>query len=399
MKPNRRTQAAQMLVLVAVFALAFANSAFASTADRYIVTMKPTASVVDAKHRFTQTGARYVKDLAAAGAVVYMATPEQRDRIVADLAVDCVEPDEMLAAVGRIAAVRTQNSQVLPWGIGSIRADRVWPITTASGVNVAVLDTGLDARHPDLIANVAGGYSAVVYTKSWADDNGHGTHVAGTIAASNNRFGVVGVAPNAAVLGVKVLDSKGRGYVSDVIDGIDWSIAHGAKVINMSFAGPIAVDSFQWAINRATDAGVVVVAAIGDGGTADVDGQFPGAYWGVIGVGAAQNGGRLAAFSSRSPEADVVAPGVDVYSTYWTPRGSSYARMNGTSMASAHVAGLAALVESVPVTRAWDANGNGQWDPTEVASKMTAYSADLGAPGRDLVYGAGYIDVISILLR
>ncbi len=216
--------------------------------------------------------------------------------------------------------------QVLPWGVDRIDAELVWATTSAGLIKVGIIDTGIDVKHPDLIGNLKGGASTVWYTSSYNDDNGHGTHVAGIVAALNNTFGVVGVGPQIDLYAVKVLDRNGSGYLSDVIEGLDWAVANGMKVVNMSLGTSSNVLSFQEAVQRVNLAGIVQVAAAGNSGGSVI---YPAAYPEVIAVSATDQGDVLASWSSRGSEVDLAAPGVSIYSTY---KGSKYTTLSGTSM-------------------------------------------------------------------
>lgn len=232
--------------------------------------------------------------------------------------------------------------QVLPWGVDRIDADLVWPLpinVTGAGVKVAVIDTGIQLNHPDLKANIKGGFNAINARKSAGDDNGHGTHVAGTIAASANTFGVIGVGPNIDLYAVKVLKANGSGYLSDVIEGIQWATDNHMQVANMSFGSSVPSAAEHDAIIAANNAGVTLVAAAGNNNGGGVG--YPAAYDEVIAVSAVDAGDALAGFSSIGPEVDLAAPGVNIYSTY---KKSGYATLSGTSMAAPHVTGSAALI-------------------------------------------------------
>ncbi len=242
-----------------------------------------------------------------------------------------------------MASLATAQRQEETWGILRVHAPSAWPITEGKGVKVAVIDTGIDAAHPDLMGSVDGGYSAITKTENpadYQDDNGHGSHVAGTIAAHRDGKGVVGVAPQARLYAVKVLDADGSGNLSDVIDGIVWAAKNHMDVANMSLGAPVDSEAMKRAVRFARGSGVVVVAAAGNSGGAV---GFPGAYDDVIAVAASDSNDKLAPFSSRGPEVDFIAPGVDVLSV---KMGGGFASYSGTSMASPHVAGLAALAVS-----------------------------------------------------
>ena len=239
-----------------------------------------------------------------------------------------------------LAAAMVASRPELTWGVNRVRAPAAWDTTEGKGVKVAVIDTGIDLTHPDLIGQVDGGYSAIKKTENpedYADDNGHGTHVSGTVAGLRDGKGVVGVAPKARLYAVKVLSADGSGDLSDVIDGIVWAAKNDMQVANMSLGAPIASDAMQRAVRYAKGRGLIIVAAAGNSGGSV---GFPGSYPEVIAVSASDSKDQLASFSSRGPEVDFIAPGMDVVST---KMGGGYASFSGTSMACPHVAGLVAL--------------------------------------------------------
>ncbi|MCK5059773.1 MAG: S8 family peptidase [Candidatus Pacebacteria bacterium] len=278
------------------------------------------------------------------------------------------------------------QSQILPWGIDRVDAELVWPEgNTGNPIKVGVIDTGINLYHPDLKENIKGQYNAIRTRKSAEDDNGHGSHVAGTIAALQNNIGVVGVGPDIDLYAIKVLNSRGSGYLSDIIEGIDFAINSNLDVINMSLGTGSNVQSFHDAVIRAYDAGIVVVAAAGNSGGAVL---YPAAYSEAIAVSATDSNNNIASFSSRGPEIDIAAPGVSIYSTY---KRKGYKTLSGTSMAAPHVAGAAALVlETAP--GAYDTNGNSKWDPEEVKNKLQDTATDLGASGFDNLFGWGLVN-------
>jgi subtilisin family serine protease len=205
---------------------------------------------------------------------------------------------------------------------------------------VAVIDTGIDRNHPDLDDNLAGCENFIYWWRSCEDDNGHGTHVAGIIAAENNGFGAVGVAPEAEIYALKVLNYRGSGYLSDLIEALDWAVANQMAVVNMSLGTNFDVTSFHEAVQRAYSAGIVLVAASGNDGPGGNSVDYPARYPEVIAASAVDEALAVPSWSSRGPEVDLAAPGANVYST---ALGGSYKKMSGTSMASPHVAGAVAL--------------------------------------------------------
>lgn len=258
------------------------------------------------------------------------------------------------------------------YGLKRISAPAAWDLTTGSGVVVAVVDTGLDGVHPDIAANVwnnpdeipdngvdddGNGYVDDEWGWDFAngdnhpqDDHGHGTHVAGVIAAiGNNGTGIIGVAPGSKVMAVKGLDQSGRGYDSWLAEAIIYAANNGAEVINNSWIGTGSSKVIEDAVNYAHSLGVVVIAGAGNDGK-EVKEYYPAALNNVITVAASEYGDGLASFSNWGNKIDVAAPGVDILSlraagtSMGNLVGTEYTRANGTSMAAPHVAGLAALI-------------------------------------------------------
>lgn len=263
------------------------------------------------------------------------------------------------------------GGQTLPWGVDRIDAEL--NNNTGTGTHVYVIDTGIDADHSDLQANLGNGFAAVNCkgggcSTNWDDDHGHGTHVAGTVGAIDNDIDVVGVAPDVTLHAVKVLDKRGSGSFSDIIAGIDWVASEVASrgavaVANMSLGGSgsktgqcsssgfTGDDNFHKAICNATNGGVVFVVAAGNDG-ADAENSTPAAYDdAVITVSATAEGDDWPSWSNWgdnsaawtphvSAPVAIAAPGVDVLST---AAGGGTTTMSGTSMASPHAAGAAAL--------------------------------------------------------
>jgi subtilisin len=279
-------------------------------------------------------------------------------------------------------------AQSLTWNITMVGADSAWQGgVTGLGVKVAVIDTGIYLNHPDLAANIKGGYNAINPKKSANDDNGHGTHVAGIIAAINNNIGVVGVAPQASLYAVKVLSASGTGTLAGLIKGIQWAIDHDMDVINMSLGFGSATEEqlvpLHDVIISAINENITVVAAAGNDSTHFT--ELPGRYPEVFSVAAVDSARNLAYFNSTG-KIDFSAPGVYVYSTYK----KSYATLSGTSMATPHVAGAAALIISLPSS---DLDLDGSVEPSEVKSILASMARDLASPGFDDVSGWGLIDV------
>ncbi len=241
------------------------------------------------------------------------------------------------------------------WGMDRVFGDEsfmfpTWDISTGEGVKVAILDTGIDESHSDLSSRVAGGED-FTGTGSYSDDNGHGTHVSGTVAAIySNNIGVYGVAPSASLYAVKVLSSSGSGTLDWIIAGIQWAIDNDIDIINMSLGTSSDMQSLEDACNRAYEEGILIVAAAGNSGNKPGNRdtvEYPGGYASVIAVAASDSNDARASFSSTGPDVELIAPGVSILSTI---PGGGYAYYSGTSMASPHVAGVAALVLSANST-------------------------------------------------
>jgi subtilisin len=230
-----------------------------------------------------------------------------------------------------------------PWGINRVGGGRV--TETGDGIKVAVIDTGLDPDHEDLAGNIQGSVDFTGSRKGAKDEHGDGTHVGGTIAAIDNDRGVIGVAPKAYLYAVRVLDRRGWGSWSDVASGITWAAdsVDGIQIANMSLGGGHSA-TVEIACAHAEKSGVLLIAAAGnsgDGNPATPEYSYPAAYSTVVSVAATNSNDGLASFSNSGPHVEVAGPGVSVKSTY---KNNGYATLNGTSMASPHAAGVAALI-------------------------------------------------------
>lgn len=258
----------------------------------------------------------------------------------------------------RVEEIMEQAPRI-PEGVQMIQAPEIWAeAERGKGNIVAILDTGCQPDHPDLQDRIIGGRNFTPDfdgdVSNFDDNNGHGTHVAGTVAASYREDGgIAGVAPEARLLILKVLSGEGGGEYQGIIDGIhfaiDWRGPDGEKatVISMSLGGPEDVEELHAAIKRAVDAGIPVVCAAGNEGDDSPDTDefaYPGAYGEVIQIGAVGFDRRIADFSNTNDEIDLVAPGINIYSTF---PGGKYASLSGTSMATPHVSGALALIKNI----------------------------------------------------
>lgn len=381
------------IVALAVLALAalIGPPSFADQNDggRYIVVFSDTVNESAKDELIAHIGGVQMKELPHGERVVLLPNRESERALRAESGIAQMEEDITLFASAKPTQQAAQPAQTVPWGIDRVDAELVWPTgNTADPIRIGVIDTGISLSHPDLAANIAGGVNTINPRRNPNDDNGHGSHVAGIIAGLDNTIGVVGVAPNADLYAIKVLGANGSGYLSDVIEGIDWGIANGMQVLNMSLGTSANSQLLHDAVIRAYNAGVVVVAAAGNSGGSV---EYPGAYPEVITVSATDASDQIASFSSRGPEVDLAAPGVSIFSTY---KGTGYATLSGTSMATPHVAGVAALVLNTPVG-AYDTNADNAWDPSELLAKLQDRAIDLGLLGPDDLYGAGLANAAS----
>ncbi|MEK7399378.1 MAG: S8 family peptidase, partial [Candidatus Poribacteria bacterium] len=295
-----------------------------------------------------------------------------------------IEPDV------EIMAVDTELDNT--WGVKRIGAGFVHDANKfGTGIKVAIIDSGIDYNHPDLNDNFEiglKGYDFFNNDNNPMDDNGHGTHVAGTVAAEDNNSGVVGVAPKAKLYALKVLGANGSGNYGDVIAALQWCVNNGIQVTNNSY-GSSADPGFTVhdAFDAAYTAGIINIAAAGNSGNRKGTGDnviYPAKYNTVVAVAATDSSNKRATFSSTGPKVELSAPGVSIKSTI---PGGGYAIYSGTSMASPHVAGTAALVIA-----------SGVIGPANIRAQLQATADNLGTPGRDSLYGYGLVDADGAVL-
>jgi len=290
--------------------------------------------------------------------------------------------DKVLARPGSV-----QPPQILPWGVDRIDAEKVWQRNEGEGVNVAIIDTGVDPDHPDLMANIEGKYSAIPPNVCTVDDRyGHGTHVAGTIAAISNEIGVVGVGPKIDLWIIKA-SAGGILLLKDLLESYDFVINtwfdddpnNNIQVVSMSYGGGYSAPEAEM-LQKAWDMGIILVAAAGNEGGAVI---YPAALPFVIAVSAMNAQDQITGWSNRGPEIDMAAPGSSVTSTYL--RGG-YATWSGTSMATPHVcASVALAIASHP-----------RMTSQEIVQLLFDKAEDLGDPGFDYLFGHGLVDAQAV---
>jgi len=362
----------KFIALTAVVFLITTMAAYAAP-NRVIVVFDPEIVNEPAQEALVRAhGGTIVKELPIITGKAVFLPPQALATLAGTAGVVRIDPDVVITAQKRPEPEpEPEPDEVLPWGVDRIDAELAWGGSTGAGVRVAIVDTGIDLEHPDL--QVVGNINIIKPRKSGDDDSGHGTHVAGTVAAVNNAIGVVGVAPDANLYAVKVLDRRGNGYLSDIIAGLEWCIDNNVQVINMSLGTLSDIQSFHDAVQAVNTVGIIQVAAAGNeyGGSV----IYPAAYEEVIAVSATDDTDSIAGFSSIGPEVELAAPGADILST---AKGGGTAVKSGTSMACPHVTGVVALAISAGIV-----------DPRTALQNA---ADDLGAPGQDNLYGYGLVD-------
>mgnify|MGYP001178211229 CR=1 FL=1 len=364
-----------------------------------LVKFKPAVGIQSSQQRAAQAGVTAVETIPAIEVVEVRVSPGQEASVIQQLRsrsdVEFVEPNYRVYA----QEIPSDSNYLSQWGLPRIELTTAWDITRGSSdLVVAVVDTGIDLQHPDLnCLNSAGqsklvsGWNFVDNNNNPDDNNGHGSHVAGIIGAcTNNAAGVAGVAPDVRLMPLKALNDSGNGSYSDVADAIIYAADNGAKIVNLSLGGASFSSTLAAAVQYASSRGVLVVAASGNAGQPTI--YYPAAYEQAVAVGSTTSSDTRSYFSNYGEGLDVVAPGSSIISTVPVPLGTSYqdygyAYKSGTSMASPHVAGLAALIWSIAP----------QLTPEEVRAGIRATADDLGDQGVDPFYGYGRINALKAL--
>lgn len=377
-------------------ALTAPTAAGQSQPDRWILVLKPQASMTEAEQACVKSGAKIKHRLSKLNMLV-LEVPKS----AGTSAIPVITKLPQVQSVGRdfytqvIRPASDQSNamvtgQTLPWGIDAVEADQVLAqgLYSGAGVRVAVVDSGIDLTHPDLAANIKGGVNVLDSSKSYDDDNGHGTHVAGIIGAENNTIGVVGVAPGADLYAVKILNAEGWCYLGDIFAGLEWCVVNNMQIVNMSFGvdranlAPYNNALYNEVIKIVYNYGLVLIAAAGNDSNKAV--IAPAGFDQVIAVSAMDSTYHITSWSARGQEIDFIAPGRLVYSTVpedLYPAG--YATWNGTSMATPHVAGAAALLlQHYP------------WlTPAQVKARLAASATNLNLPVTE--QGAGLVNAFN----
>lgn len=347
----------------------------ADSTQRYIVKYKESGKERSASKLLA--GKRVndeVQQLKHMSALVINLTQSEYIALKADPEVEYIEPDR----VATVSDMTNASGEVETWGYSALSGAALYKRGAAgSGIRIAIIDTGVAADHPDLL--VSGHTTVVENTYSIFDENGHGTRIAGVIGSQQNETGVKGMAPSAELYSVKAFNAQGQGNYSDIIVAIDWSIEQGINIINLSFTGKAYSQAMQEAIDRAWDAGILIIAAAGNNGVDET--VYPAAYSKVISVGAIDREGTRASFSNYGANLDLMAPGSLIYTTSLN---ASYATASGTSVAAAFVSGSAAAV--------WSANT--QWNAREIRAAIlqsARYAGDAEHYGYGIINPEGAI--------
>lgn len=304
-------------------------------------------------------------------------------------AIEAISKNPNVAYVEEIGRIRAVE-QTTPWGVGRIEAPKAWSVTRGSGVKVAILDTGIDVDWNGTELLIIGGINfqgtvkdGSTDPKDWTDKNGHGTHVAGILAALDDDVLYVGVAPEAHIYAVKVLSTSGTGTYEDLIQGIEWAVYNGMQIISMSLGGSTNSQALNDTCRAAYEAGVLLVAAAGndgDGDNANIDRMlYPAVYKSVIAVGGTDENNNVWYYSTTGPQVEISAPAKDIPSLWRYPL---IAVASGTSTATPHVSGVAALI--------WAANPS--LNNYEVRKRLQETATDLGPWGKDYGYGYGLVN-------
>ncbi|HYF96190.1 MAG TPA: S8 family serine peptidase [Symbiobacteriaceae bacterium] len=325
-----------------------------SVPGEFIVKFKPGVAAADRAKVAKASGGRLTKRITALDADV-VEFPALKARYSARSAeatlnalkrnpqVEYVEPNYIYTAD------LTPNDPSLgsQWAWTKVQAYAAWDVTQgAAATVVAVIDTGVQRNHPDLDAKIVAGYDFVQNDSAPDDGNGHGTHVSGTAAAeTNNATGGAGICPGCSIMPVRVLDNNGSGTLANVASGIIWAADHGARVINMSLGGPGGSTTLESAVNYAWNKGVFLACAAGNSNSSAP--SYPAYYSNCFAVASTTASDTRSSFSNYGSWVEIAAPGSAIYSTYLN---SGYATLDGTSMATPHVAGLAGLLASQGLT-------------------------------------------------
>jgi subtilisin family serine protease len=345
--------------------------------DELLIGFRSGVSEANAEAVYRAHGADKIEKLRAVNIHRVRVNPAAAEALARVLvrhgAVTFVEPNHWVAP----AFVPNDSSYSAQWHLPKISAPAAWDITEGTpGIVIGILDSGVDPAHPDLAPKLVAGYNFYDNNADTTDVFGHGTLVAGTAAAlGNNTIGVTGVGILNRVMPIRVAATNGYATWSAIVNGLTWGVDHGARVMNLSFAGIAASASVTTAAQYVTGKGGIVVAAAGNCGCWDATMENPS----IVSVSATDPSDNLASWSSQGNYVDVSAPGVGIMTT---ARGGGYASVSGTSFSSPMTAGVIALMLSV----------NPGLSPQTAAGLLRTSSDDRGVAGYDPQFGAGRVN-------
>jgi thermitase len=370
-----------------LLSLALTGSSFAADFIPGRILVKPAANASEPgiQASLRAAGAREIGRVPQIGVRILQVPQQAEARVISALSnnpnFEFAEPD-YIANV--ILTPNDPYYAAYQWHLPKVSAPTAWDTTTGSAnVTIAIVDSGVQATHPDLAGRVLAGYDFANNDSNPADDNGHGTAVAGVAAAQgNDGIGVAGAAWNVAILPVKTMGANGSGSYSAIANGITYSADRGARIINLSLGGTATSSTLQNAVSYAWNKGCVLIAAAGNNGTSTT--VYPAAYPNVIAVSATTSADTMASFSSFGSFVDLAAPGQDI-TTSWP--GGGYVTISGTSFSSPLTAGVAALALS----------RNPSLSNAQVSSLLTSNADDLGAAGKDIYFGSGRLNAARVV--
>ena len=380
---NKNINLNTTIIIIISFCIGFSTTGFGqgkntvSNNPQKIIVFKKWFNKKSAQEKLLRsTGAPKMKHLRMINGMSTLLSPQAEDILSKRKEVLRIDEDIIFLAtrIKEKKKPKPEPGEEISWGLLRINAESAWQTTKGYGIKVAILDTGIDLDHPDLRGNIKGSINIIKPGKSADDKNGHGTHVAGIISALDNDIGVIGTGPEISIYAVKVLDNKGSGKLSDIIEGLNWCINNNIQAINMSFGSPSENESLYEAIFRVYQAGIIQIASAGNNGGSGGTIEYPAKYTETIAVSAMDRGDQAASFSSFGPEIDLMAPGVDIRSTY---KNASYETMEGTSMSTPFVTGTVALILATSVPAFYDLDFDSVWDPDEVRFKLKQTAENL----------------------
>lgn len=281
-----------------------------------------------------------------------------------------------------IDSPRSLPQEVVDYGVKMIGAPLEWDETQGEDIKVGIIDTGIDLNHEDLQDRIVEYYNFTsTESRNVLDENGHGTHVSGIVAANKNGIGVVGVAPKSQLYIAKAFNKDGQAETKHIVSALQWLLSKKVNVINMSFNTSEYVSDYNYLIKKAFSAGTLCICSAGNEGHNSDTIEYPAKFPETVAVTAVDINKKIADFSSGGPRADIAAPGKDILSTY---PNNKYITLSGTSMAAPLITGSVALIQSKAHARF------GRYlNPSEVKLIMDMYADDLGHKGKDNEYGYG----------